>query len=946
MIDYKKILDRVIAQNPHEIDKIETVITAAQKEDQTKATITFEEIMNSKVWSTEEKVRLLNFLGYSQKNQEMKLVENGRSERYVTAYYYTIVKKQLSNFEALMKTFKDVRRHMDFGYGPITPKRRLREIFSDIHRCCNLEEQSKFMRVVLENITPEEIQELITAEYEGYSCTSIKNRSIIPFIIASQDMDLIKEYLPYVDNINIYLNNAVATGNTAIVRYFLALGADINYEPDEVILGVLSPLKTAIVRNDYPMVVFLLEQGAQIHLTSYDSHFIERANNFQIAIDGNIRRNFKDSDEETRQARLAKELSTMEFATQLTEGEYIIFPGLTMRDNRLVHFNGKYGSIDNCIHDAETKKSREQIVDYLYDQISDKSELNYTDLIAFTFITRNITNFKKYTKYVKENKMPIDLERLFELYFVFSLENEPSFATPFLDFIAEYDQDSSLYMKFFDYYMKKANLRIHLNFYINDFNRALLNRIPEDKRKTLCIMPYCKGVNTVKELVQLGFDLEQTDANGRNILFYFFLNRGKRETITDSDIALFNYLLENINLSTKDAYGKTALFYAMSVFPTEEEYRYASRTRVEAFSKLEELIATLISRMPKEEINSSDINFILEERSEYRSGYGDKIHYELIYQHHQKLFSALAAQGHVLSPKILEQIFDQVYPEESLLVQRLSEKIDVDATLDFLYEKLDLNTDIQRINVEQEYENVLAALRNKDLSFDAFLTLFITFYNTIMSLKSFYEQSIQKKFNPDKYQEYAKKKYNAEYQGLDRYLLHIILRALRKYGPDKIEKILDAAPGFDINYCVRREDVGLSYWEYVSLVEDIIDFDEEGNAIYGDEHFEAERVATGWNESIIFTGGLMQYAILTDNFPLVKFLQNRGVSLRLAINNEDRTWDYVNSNTMRDYMESLLGQRELSDFGDEERAFYEKLMNSTDETPDNPPETLALRKDN
>ena len=56
-MNYKKILDRLINEHPHEIDKIIKVYKDSLANSENKNIFTFEEILSNKVWS---KVKKLN----------------------------------------------------------------------------------------------------------------------------------------------------------------------------------------------------------------------------------------------------------------------------------------------------------------------------------------------------------------------------------------------------------------------------------------------------------------------------------------------------------------------------------------------------------------------------------------------------------------------------------------------------------------------------------------------------------------------------------------------------------------------------------------------------------------------------------------------------------------------------------------------------------------------
>lgn len=943
-INYKKILKQLIEEYPHELDKIEKVINDAKENGQF-VCIEFSEIIKSNIWDSEEKARLLTLLGYNKYEHDMSYIDEHKNSNTMRDYQYTIKYDILSGFEALMKIYKDIESH--YVGLCISKDESYRDIFNSVIYNCKNESKVSYIKAILGNLTEEDIKRLIKPYYEGHYIGDVHDRSIFINIIASKDLNLIRNYMDYIDDINMYLSEAVATGSIEIVKLFLEKGANINYLSDEVILGRLTPLKTAIANNNYEMAKFLIENGADVNLQVNCDDFINRLNNYQIDVFDrwNHIKPVNEEDKDAKQLKYIRISSPLEYAIKLREKSDICY-------NRFnVHFNGESYNVKNQIlvdmyNVSEEVKNRGKIVDLIFDKLEDKTNINYSDLIGFTFITRDLEKFTKYTKSAIKNNSQIDFDLLFKLYFDFHLNQDKEMIIPFMDLISKYDKDNDIYLKLFEYYLNSEIKHFAIErFFINDFNKELLNRISVEKRKEICIVPYCKNIDSLKQLLSLGFDINQVDENGRNILFYLLCNRGRTDDLTQQEIELFNYLIENLNISIKDNNNKTALYYAMQKFDTKDEYQYARKDWVGTRSNLEKAVAVLISKMPKQDVCNDDIKKVLEERLKYCSAFGEKIHLEYVYQHHKELFDALIDKGFVLSDKMLNNLFASLYPEEDREKERLLKRVDMDSTLDFLYKRLDHNLQIQEIDIEQQFKNLILNIDNQDITFDEFVKSMNNFNSQIISLNQFYENNIKKRFNPERYLQYAKEKHNTIYENLNSYLPLIIIKGIRKFGNERLVDILNSIPNYDINSYTVNGDIGLNYWSYVAQISDIIDVDEEGNPVYGDEHFEADNVYDDYNENIVFTGGLMQYAILTDNLPMVKLLQERGASLKFLVDCEDHTWDYVNSYTMLSYIESFVGKKEYSGFCEDEKGYYLDLVNPNIESKDEEPKKLVLKKD-
>ena len=938
-IDYKKLLKRLIDEYPHELDKIEKIVDDADKNGQV-ARIEFDAIIKSYIWSSDEKARLLRLFGYNKREHEIRYTDRGNCEFKTRDYLYTIEHDILSGFEALMKVYKDIESHYTSTY--ISKDDSYRDIFADVIKKCKDENKVTYLKAILDNLTTEDIKRLIAPYYSG-NIHTICNGSIFTNIIASKDLNLIKEYIDYVDDINMYLQEAVATGDIEIVKFFLDKGADINYLTDEVVLGRLTPLKTAIANNDYEMAKFLIDNGADVNLQVDGTNFINRLNN-QIEVIDRInlfnpyyhRESFNEEDEKAKQHKYIRVSSPLEYAIKLREQGYKGDPYYT---SYKVYFKGETHNVKNDLlvdknTVSEQVKNRGALVDLIFDKLEDKKSINYNDLINFTFITRDVEKFKKYKEYAIEYNYQFDFDSLFEMYFNFAYGNGKEMVIPFMDLIAKYDKDSNLYLKLFNYYLNKGIIKygIYNKFSIDDFNKELLNRISEEKRKKIFLIPYCKDIDSLKYLISFGFDINQTDEKGRNILYYLLCDRYVWEDLTEQEIKLFNYLLDNLNLSMKDKDNKTVLYYAIQKFNTKNEYYYARKNVAGTRSKLEKAVVVLISKMPKEDVCNDDITKALEGRLKLKGNYGEQlIYFECIYQYHKELFEALIDKGFVLSDRILNSMFESLYPKDEREKERLKDKINMDETLDFLYSKLDRNVEIQELDIEQEFNNLTHQIDGEGITFDEFLENIKKFNNQIISLNQFYENTIKKRFNPERYLQYAKEKYNTVYANLDRYLLLALIKTVRKFGNEKLAIVLDNLPNYDINTRVWCEDIGLIYWQYLEQVENIIGSDKDGNLIYGDDRFHCENVyARDYDEPIEFSGGLIQYAILTDDLPLVKLLQEKGASLNFYIDGEDYTWDYVGSYTMLNYIESIIGKKKYSDLDGDEKSYYLSLINNAD----------------
>ncbi len=956
-INYKKIFNQLIEDYPHDIYKFERVYNDMQNElkkvkecwfEQVHYSIPYQDILESDVWSVEEKVRLLRLFGYNKHEYSIELRDfRDNTTHEFLANEYLIRKNNLSGYEALIKTYNEIELRDIALLAGASKLEKFRNLFAVVINVCQDKDKSKYLRIILENLPEEYFNELLKPYYERYRLLDIENKSIIPYIIKSNDIELIKEYIQFID-VNMYLIEAVETNSIEIVDLFLRKGADVNYLTDEVILSRLTPLKVAIRNNNYEMVNYLISKGAKIEPDTEIIDYVDRIENSKLNIIGgcgnldiitnnNVKMiSNKLVNDEVNLIKYERESSPLEFATKLSEDNY-------KENNRCynlfdIYFKGKTFYRDNKVKFDIWNKTpdiieRTKIVDLLFDKVKDKSNINYNDLIIFSLISGEAKLLKKYYKYALDYDYNFDFDKLFTVFFSLKIFHNRDYYDSFFDFIKEYDKENDLFIKFMNYYIKNEVYNFGLyRFSVNDFNKKLLDRIDnKEKRKKICLVPYCKDKESLKYLLSIGFDINQIDNKGRNILYYLLCNN-KDDDLTEQEMELFEFLVENVDLSKKDFDNRTVLYYAMQNFNTKDEFIYAHQSKVLTRTRKESAVAKLISKMTKEDVCNDDIKTVLERRTEYCSGFGEKIHLEYVYQHHRELFDALIDKGFILSDKILKSIFDNLYPETERGKKRLDDIV-LSKTLDFLYQRLDLNTEIQKLSIETEYQSIMSYLNLNNVSFDNFLVRLRKFNNEVSSLKDFYLNNIQKRFDPKKYLEYAKENFDTVYENLDDYTLKIIIKALQCFGTEGLDTILSVADSFNINHCIFDTSIDYNYWNYYAMISDIVDYDEEGIPIYGNEHFGAYYVRKNWQDKIVLDGGLMHYAILTDNLSMVKLLQERGALFKLVHNDVDYTWNYVNSNTMLNYMESFLGKRDYKDFDDEEKDYYLKLI-SKDEKKD------------
>lgn len=899
-INYQKILNQLITEYPHEIKKIKQVLEDSKNDKERVTPIELKRIIDSEIWDSSEKAELLDIFGYNCLSSSIDYVDINYSNTSSIAFIYALHKNNQTGFEgALQNIFRNSKNR----------KQAIHEIFKFI-RLTNASKalKLKYIDLTLAYLSEDEKKEILSTRYE-ICYNGIKNNSIMSYIISGSNLDLIKKYIGYVSDINIYLSMAVATKDIEIVKHFLSLGADINYYS----LSEVTPLKTAIRNNDYEMFMFLISNGADINLRG---DFLNALADSPEEIDTD---NLKRKEKGVARIQYLIESYPIEYATKIKKADESNI-GINVYFQADMPDAEDSICIKNWSKDNEEVQNRGKIVETLFDKLKDKSSINMTDIIVSTFISRDINTFKKYIAYVKENKCPIDFNYLSEMYYSLKVFALPEFIEPFLDFIEAFDKN--MIISFWNILYEKE--RYDKRFYITDFNRKVLEKIPLAKRREIILIPYTNNLETLQVLLDLGFPLNQKTPTGDNILFNQI---GKINYSLDKETRdLFYYLLDNLDLTEKDKDGNNIIYYGLIFLNTSNIYMYCRKDEPNSLTDSERFLIDLIKKMPKEAFTQEVINSmkeLLDEKDFYQEEFGDKIHYEYCYQMHQDLFTALKEKGITLSESIFISIFDIL--NDPYAKHNIESGIDIAKTKTFIFEVLDENTEVQALSIN-EISSALQEFikRKKDLTLEDFKYLLKGLNKAIKSLKTFYNKNIKKKLIPEEYLEYAKEKYNTTYDNLDSYLLKMIITGLMNFGNDKLDEFLAICPDFDINTCIWREDIGFNYWNhYTEIYNEIYDENEE---VISDERFFI--YADIYDEDyVLFSGGLVQYAILNNDLELLEKLYSKGANLKLQTDEYDYTWDYVSSKTILAYLESILGKKEYSEFSSEEKDYYRALIN-------------------
>ncbi len=929
-IDYQKIFNHLLEEYHHKIDKIKEVIERA-REEHISIIISFEEIINSKEWTASEKIELLKFFEYDSYEHELPYYKKNDENAKMLAQHHTIKFKNISGFEAIMATFKNIKRH--HAGVDLTKDEALRKITKHIHTIKDFKMREEFMGIVLKYLTEEDLKRLISPFYNVSSLMDIEDESIFIDIIRTESIPLIEKTYKYVDNLNQYFNYAIETENMTIIDWFIEHNVSLNYCHPEPILGSLTPLKKAIQINNYEIFMHLINKGAAPDLKIVSPKIYNQLAEPQIELFdeyGSLSHEsnaIKEENDNVQTLRFIRESTPLEFATTLAKD----YKSSNDSSKFKVRFKGATYSTPHevpiDIFDMTKEfKNRAKICDYLFEYAINypNIHIDITPLLGMALMAHDSTTFAKYLKYANDNGLNIDHLYLIDIFITFADFSDTKLLDLFLDSLKGNENlNIELFNRFF---FNKPYLKIY---YHTPINEKFLKLIPEKERTKIVLVPLCRTLKSLQGLISLGFDIAQEDDKGENILFKIMKNR----TVDSSTIDLFDYLLENLDLSHKNKEGKNALYYGLTRFSTKNEYEYKNE-KPTTFSDHERLVIKLINKMKPEDVIVPEHIEVLESRLTYREELGDKMHMEYVYLHHKDLWESLIAKGLTIPDSILDEIFSSIYSKDSNKIEISYSKKDFNIldTLEFIYSTMDRDTKIQNIDIESIYRNIREEIdNNKDISLERFKKLLSSLYAAVRSLVYDYKRHVKKKYRPKHYEQYVKDRYNVTYHNLDAYITRLLIKGLQIFGTDVIDELLELIPKYDLDTIIQDENIDYSYWDYSNNVNKIIDFDEEDNAIYDENRFEAEQLDCDYDENIRFFGGLVQYGILMNDIELVKKLVNKGAKLSFYYDDENHTWDYVSSNDMQAYISSVVGERKYQDLDEEEKKYLLSLVSEENE---------------
>lgn len=509
----EKTLEYLIKNSPHDIEKFKNLY-GVETEENIKVQIDLQDILFSGIWTVEEKEQLIKL--YEHDIEGFPLIDK------------CIKKKNYSGVQALLNlgahisvaTIMHIIEYID------NPSERYK--FCEI--IVNHYKGKKNIQALIESGNLREIPSLCDRypEYAGYWT----NVSPMKHICSTNDLELVKLFLPTVKNINPLFMFAVKSKNIEMVRLFVENGADVNFQDldfEYVKCRVLfqTPIKTAIDNNDLEMVKFLYQNGANLD-------FVDKSERMQEVIS-----NLGEDEEEKQTHQYKDEWDKCAYITWAkTPLEYAINLGT-------VSIINKYIIKDSSADESFEKqfKDRIEIVKYLYENGATfgDGQINYTDLICFAIKSDDFETTKYFFDEALKNNNHLDFIKIIDFihhpgtfrtsyYFSTHYKNFEEDAIPWFKMCEEYSNklDKKNYNRNIKLMLEKIFKDFTFNNYQFDRYREVITvfskALPTEVIKEI---PAIFGVSfeNLEEILSLGYDINCINNDGNSILMDYICNR-------------------------------------------------------------------------------------------------------------------------------------------------------------------------------------------------------------------------------------------------------------------------------------------------------------------------------------------------------------------------------------------------------------------------------------
>lgn len=572
----KKVLNYLVQYMPHDMKKFEKLY-AIEGTLQKKAVLSIEDILFSDVWSTQEKIFLIKLYGHDKHLEKSPHLKN--------VYRAPLIDKCIEH-----KSFTGVQALMHFEVHI-----SLNTIGHVINYITDPGERYRFCQLILNYVqkkAPIHVFRFYGGDFFGlievpsltdrialyllYSNEQFETYSSMNAICATNDLDLVKLFLPTVQNIKPLFMFAVNSGNVEMAKLFVEAGADVNYQDLEFKCDngrrlFKTPIKLAIDNNDLEMVKFLHQVGADLDFVDHSQKMQEYVHNLG-----------RDFEKENHNYKNYWDMHDYIIWTK-TPLEYAITLGAaSIIDQDLINDTSRKAKdpIEKQI------KDRCAIVRYLYDANASfgNGEINFTDLICFAIKSDDLENTKYYFEEALKHGSKLDFIKIIGFIHVpgridkyknaiYSYKTFEDHAKPWFLLCEEYSSklDSENHHRNVKLMLEKIFNGFAYGYYYyglyKDIIASFTKKLPEEMLKEI---PAVFGVilDHFDEILPLGYDIN-TIKNGNSIIMRE-INSGR--LTLESLKKLIDYGAD-INYQDPET-GNNALSLAIASLPTYDFDRY------------------------------------------------------------------------------------------------------------------------------------------------------------------------------------------------------------------------------------------------------------------------------------------------------------------------------------------------------------------------------------
>lgn len=581
----KNALKYLIENAPHDMEKFQSLYNV-EVEEKNRAEVPLHDILFSNVWTAEEKVQLIKLYGHNdEKKYEYRVWTYKTYERDI-GYSVGIEGLPLIDECIKNKNFSGVQALLSLdNHISVATITRIIEYIDDPS------ERYKFCELIVNHYKDKEIIKAYSGtgnqcylreipslcdRYPEYiiDCRGKKvlwtTVSSMEDICSTNDLELVKLFLPTVKNINPLFMFAVKSKNIEMVKMFIEAGADVNFqdlefENDNNRRLFKTPLKIAIDNNDLEMVKFLHQNGANLD-------FVDKSERIQEFI-SNLGK--EESEKETHQYKDYWDRHDYIIWTK-TPLEYAITLGAaSIIDQDLINNNStrKNDSFEKQF------KDRMDIVKYLYENGATfrDGQINFTDLICFAIKSDDFETTKYYFEEALKKGSKLDFVKIISFIHIpgvvktsyYSSTHYKSFeegANPWFKMCEEYSKkmDKENYNENVKLMLEKIFEDFAFNDYQFDRYREVITKFSNVlPREIIKEIPAVFGVSfeNLEEILSLGYDINCINSDGSSILMNYISNRHINVETIDKLISL------GANPNYQSPNGKNALSCAVVQLP-------------------------------------------------------------------------------------------------------------------------------------------------------------------------------------------------------------------------------------------------------------------------------------------------------------------------------------------------------------------------------------------